>query len=293
MLEELAIKFVSQDEDKLGSIGLGITVLGFVVAAIVQSRSKGELQRSPYFAFSALLLLISSALTFMWILTEQAVARGVLWMLVGSVFLSIALMGYFYGVISLARSRDAFGTGRYAILALIPLANLVLHLKASKNALSPNRIPTISLLSGRTGIASGFVMAGASIVLSAGFQVQSDRMVENADPEQGIAFLVRSQGLDGALETIATESQIPIALDEVTTLASIKADGSRLMRTYVVTRGDFILTDQFRAKIQNTVCAYAPFTPLLRAGATIEEVYVKTDGSLIGAHAVTQHSCAS
>jgi hypothetical protein len=229
----------------------------------------------------------------MWILTEHAVARGVLWMLVGSVFLSIALLGYFYGVISLARSRDAFGTGRYAILAFIPLANLILLFKASKNSLSPNPIPTISLLSGGTGIASGFLMAAASIVLSAGFQVQSDKIIEETDPEQGIASLVRSQGLDGALETIATESQVPIALDEVTTLALIKADGSRLMRTYVVTRGDFILTDQFRAKIRDIVCAYAPFTPLLRAGATIEEVYVKADGSLIGTHVVSQHSCMS
>jgi len=79
----------------------------------------------------------------------------------------------------------------------------------------------------------------------------------------------------------------------VTTLASIEADGSRLMRTYVVTREDFTLTDQFRVKIQDIVCAYAPFTPLLRAGATIEEVYVKTDGSLIGTHVVSQRSCTS
>jgi hypothetical protein len=51
MLEELAIRFVSQDEGNLVSIGLVVTVLGFVVAAIIQLKSKGELQRSLLLRF--------------------------------------------------------------------------------------------------------------------------------------------------------------------------------------------------------------------------------------------------
>lgn len=292
MLEEFAIKFVGQDEDALGNIGLGITFFGFLVALVFQSTVKSELQRAPYFAYSMLLFLICSALTFLWIFSLQAVLLGVLWMLVSFVFLSIAVIGYFCGVIALARSRDAFGSGRYAILALIPFANFVLFLRTSKNPLSPNRVPTIPLLSGGMGVVSGLMMAAASIALAVGFEVQSDKMVESPNPEQSIAIMIRSQGLDRVLEAMAAESRLPVAIDEVTTLALIEASGNSLTRTYVVTREDFTLSDQFRAGIRKSICAYAPFTVLLHGGAAIEEVYIKTDRSLIGTQVVTQNSCA-
>ena len=79
MLEELAFEFVNKDEGTLNSIGVGAVFLGFIVSLVVQSRSKSELQRAPYFAFSMLLYFLTSALSFAWLFGLQAVSLGILW----------------------------------------------------------------------------------------------------------------------------------------------------------------------------------------------------------------------
>ncbi len=107
----------------------------------------------------------------------------------------------------------------------------------------------------------------------------------------GIEFMIRSEGLEATLRAMTADSQTPITVDEVTTLARIEADGTQLRRTYVVDLEAVSITDEFRAGIENGICAYGPFIPLLRAGATIREIYVKPDGAPIGAHMVTRDVC--
>lgn len=289
VLEDLAIEFVNMDEGTLTGIGVGSAFLGFISALVVQSRSKSELQRAPYFAFSALLYLLTSALSFAWLFSPQAVTLGILWVLVFGVFLIIAVSGYGYGVIALARSRDAFGHGRYAILAFIPIASLVLLGKPSKNAMSLNRIPTIQLLSGGLGVLSGIAMFVASYVLSGWAETRLDAMVENAAPS--IDFLLRTQGIDATLKAMADEARLPHMVDEVTTLAFVKAVGTRLQRTYIVSRDGMVMSTQFRTGLVQNFCAYELFIPLLRAGATFEEVYVNNDGSEIGSQVITRDIC--
>ena len=282
---------LNKDEGTLSSIGVGIAFLGFIAALVVQSRSKSELQRAPYFAFSALLYLLSSALLFAWLFIPQAMTLSILWVLVFCVFLIIAVIGYGYGVIALARSRDAFGHGRYAILAFIPLAGLVLLGKPSKNAMSLNRIPTIQLLSGGLGVLLGIAMFVVSYVLSDWAETRLDAMVENADPGMGIELMLRTQGIDATLRAMADEAQLPVMIDEVTTLTFLKAVGTRFQRTYIVSRDGMVMSTQFRTGLVQNFCAYEPFMPLLRAGATFEEVYVNKDGSEIGSQVITRDIC--
>ena len=183
-----------------------------------------------------------------------------------------------------------YGHGRYAIFAYIPFANFVLLLKQSKNALSINRVPTIPLLSGGVGVIVGFVVASAGIWLSASIQMQTNRVIENINPEASMARMIRYQGIEKALKFIASQVQLPIVIDEVTTLTTFVADGNHMRRTYV-TLDDVTFSDQFRAAIEQGICTYEPFILLLRNGAAIEEIYVKVDGSEIGRHIVTRDNC--
>jgi hypothetical protein len=296
MLEDAALDFLKTDEDTLGQIGLAITLLGFIVA-LVLSRGKGELLRAPYFALSGLLYLFGSVLVSLWLLTLQAAALGIVWVLISVIFLCIGALGYFYGVLALGRSRDAFGHGRYAFLAFIPFANLYLLSKPSKNELSGNRIPTIPLLSGGLGVLSGFVMLIAGVAFTVWFETNSDAMFEAAgssDPDlqsAGADILIRSEGLEGALQIMASGVQLPIVVDESTTLSRIEAVGTVLRRTFVVDLEGAEMTNEFRTGILQMVCAYEPFKPLLVGGATTEEVYVRTDGAEIGKQAMTRETC--
>ena len=116
-------------------------------------------------------------------------------------------------------------------------------------------------------------------------------MVENADPGKSVEFLLRSRGLEATLQAMAAEVQLPFAIDDVTTLALVEADGARLSRTYVVDVEGWFLSAEFRTGLMQGICAHEGLIALMREGATIEEVYVHVDGSEIGSQVVTRQVC--
>jgi hypothetical protein len=74
----------------------------------------------------------------------------------------------------MARSRDAFGHGKSAVLALIPLVNLVLLLAPSRNTISANRISTNRLVTGGLGVLLGLIILGMAAITS---KVIEERLV--------------------------------------------------------------------------------------------------------------------
>jgi hypothetical protein len=97
--------------------------------------------------------------------------------------------------------------------------------------------------------------------------------------------------LESTLKIMAGGVQLPIVVDEATTPSRIEAIGTVLRRTFVVDLEGAEMTNEFRTGIVQSVCAYQPFKPLLLGGATIEEVYIRTDGSEIGRQAMTRETC--
>ncbi len=183
-----------------------------------------------------------------------------------------------------------------ALLAFIPIANFWLLMTPSKHAISANRVPTIPILSGGLGVVTGFILLAATIGVTVYIEEQARQMEQRAQLEPmsqqaGIDFLIRSNGLEGTLKLLADESQTPITVDNVTTLARIEAIGTQLRRTYIVDFEGMTMTDQFQRGSRNGICAYEPFEPLLRAGATIREIYVERSGREIGAVMVTRQEC--
>ena len=212
---------------------------------------------------------------------------------------SIIATGYFLCRIAMARSRDAYGHGRMAFLAFIPFANFWLLLTPSKKAISANRAPAIPLLSGGLGVLTGFVLLAAGIgvgVYIVYIDVQS-RMMETQTQNEPVSehawvdSMIRSNGLEDTLRLMAAETQTPITVDEVTTLAGIEADWTQLRRTYIVDLEGMVMTEEFRSRILNGICAYPAFEPILRANGSILEIYVERDGHEVGAVMVTREEC--
>ena len=295
LLEEIAIQFVNQSEDTLQQIGLGLTVIGAIVAALV-TQSKTEIARAPYFAYSALIFLLVSAAQIVWLQALPAMTGGYLWVLMLISLTASVLGGFFFCRIAMARSREAYDHGRMAFLAFIPIANFWLLLTPSKNAVSANRAPTIPILSGGFGVLTGFVLMAAAIGVTVYIEEQARAIGQRAQTEPmsqqaGIDFLIRSNGLEGTLTMLADESQTPITVDNVTTLARIEAVGTQLRRTYIVDLEGMTMTEEFRQGSRNGICAHPPFMPLLRAGATIREVYLERSGREIGTITVAKEDC--
>lgn len=294
MLEEIAVQYVSQTEGSLRLISYGIIIAGAVVAAIFH-KSSAELRRAPYFAYSGLLSFIAAASQLVWFGSIPAMTGGFLWVfMLVDVVVGLGV-GYAFGTIAMARSRDAYGHARMAALAFIPIANFWLLLTPSKNDVSACRGPTIPLLTGALGVLTGIVLLVAGVALGAFIQVESNRMVAEAENDPAmqrasIEMMLRGQGLEETLRQMAAE--VPSQrIDETTTLLRVFGDGTTLRFIYEVSTNPDALPMSMRIGLVRRNCTYVALRPVIGAGATVEHLYQRTDGSEIGVVTVTRSIC--
>ena len=296
MLEELAWKYITQSEIELRAMHFGLVVIGGMIGGAV-TRSDAGLKRAPYFLYSALLFLALSAVQFIWLKSFDAFVGGYLWVFMAVDVVASILFGFFICKIALARSRDGFGTGGYAVLAFIPFANLVLLFKPSQDPASANARPVMGWMAGVVGVLIGIVVLGVAVSLSRYVEKATERqMAELAEsnPEfatTSIEVMLQADGLASVLKIMAAEAPTPVVVDEITMLTRVEAIGDELRRTYVVSFDMPPFHESFRDEIERGICAYSAFEPLLEAGATINEVYVLGDGSALGDYRVTRESC--
>lgn len=294
MLEEIAIQYISQTEESIHLLSFGITIAGAVLSAIFH-KSDLELRRAPYFAYTGILLFISAVSQFVWLGSVQAITGGFLWVfMLVDVVVGLAT-GYGFGIIAMARSRDAYGHARLAALSFIPIANFWLLLTPSKTELSAKRAPTIPLLTGSVGVLTGFVLLVASMGLSGLIQVETERIVAKAGNEPtmqraSIEMMLRGQGLEKALRKMAAE--VPSQrIDEVTTLKRVLGDGTTLRYIYEISADLDALPRSTRFSLVQHNCEYEALRPVIEEGAIVEHVYQRTDGSEIGVVTITPDVC--
>ena len=107
MLEDFAIQFLSQSEGALTLIGLGLAIVGAIIAAIV-TRSNVQIARAPYFVYLALIGFVVSAVQIVWLQSIPAGRGGYLWVLIAISLAAAIAGGYFACLLAMARSRDAY-----------------------------------------------------------------------------------------------------------------------------------------------------------------------------------------
>lgn len=287
MLEDIALQYSELPEDEMRALSYGLVILGGIIGGLT-NRSLVEIRRAPYFALSGLVFLGVSAVTFAGMaFIVQALVGGFFWTIVGLEMLAAVVGGFFVARIAAARSRDAYGHGRMAALAFIPIANFWLLLTPSKNEVLANRAPTIPLLTGGIGVLSGFVLLGAGIGLSAYAQVEGMKRVEVA----AAAGVFNEAMLDRTLATMAAEVETPLVVDETTALVRMEAQGPELRYIYEVDPpADFLPADMRIGLLQQN-CAYEGLTGVIDAGAVIKHVYLRKDGGEIGVVEVTRQAC--
>ena len=295
MLDDFAVRFLQLSEEEIQLVGISIFLCGAILAGI-QIKRQLALRRAPYFVFTAIIFFILTGVQFFWILILSALEGGYFWVIVIVTQGSLFGGGYFFYRIARARSLDAYGHGRMAFLGFIPIANFWLLLTRSNPAGAVPRMATTPLLTGKLGVFSGLVVLVATTGLTVYFEDLLRRMTERTETlppsyQTDVAEMVRALGVEETLSQIAAETATPVTVDEATTLARIEADGPMLIRTYQVRADIGGLPPGMAENIVSTICGTGVFIPLVDAGATIRETYVRTDGSLIGEVAVARGDC--
>lgn len=291
----MAIAYVGQGEDNIKGIAYLLIVVGAIIAGIV-TRSNAEMGRAHYFAYGMLILFLSSFVELVWLFSVPAIIGGYLWVFVALSFLAYLVSGFFGCRAAIARSRDAFGHGRRAFLAFIPIASLWLLFKESQQPASPNKMPTIAIFSGGLGVVTGFVLLAATVWVTVFLQEQAQAMSQqqaqnNPDAERaGVDLLIGSKGLEGALRAMAAAANTPIKVDEITSISKIEAIGMQLQRTYTVDGENMAMPETLRSRHREQICA-SSFVSIFRAGGSLREVYVEKSGREIGEVMVTAKDC--
>lgn len=287
MLEDLALQYSQLPEDQIRLISYGLVILGGILGGLTY-RSVAEIGRAHYFALSGLIFLCTSLVTFAGMaFIVQALVGGFFWIVAGAEMLASLVGGFFLARIAADRSRDAYGHGRMAALAFIPLANFWLLLTPSKNEVSANRSPTIPLLTGGFGVLSGFVLLIVGVGLSSYAQIEGTRRVEEA----AAAGVFNVAMLDRTLATMAAEVQTPQKVDETTTLLRMESDGRELRYVYEVDPPADFLPPSMRMGLLNQNCTYDGLKGVIDAGAVIKHVYLRKNGTEIGNVEVTRQAC--
>ena len=288
MIEDLALQYSQLPEPLLQVISYGLVIFGGIIGGLT-NRSEAEIKRALYFALSGLIFFSASAVSLaLNAYIVQALAGGFSWIIFGLGMFIAVVSGFFFARIAAARSRDAYGHGRMAVLGFIPFANFWLLLNPTKNEASSNRAPTIPLLSGTIGALCGFVLMVAGKGLSTYADVDGMRRIEEA----AASGVFDEAILERTLATMAAEVQTPIVIDETTTLMRIEAIGPELRYVYeVAQRLDFLSADT-RIGVLAQNCTYDGLTRVLKAGAIINHVYLRKNGSEIGNIQVTRQACA-
>jgi hypothetical protein len=295
MLEDVAHNYINQSEQVIRAFNMGSILAGATLAALTTS-SKSEIQRGSYLALISLVTLGIAVTQLAWLWGTQAMAAGYLWTLMSLDLLASFAAGIALCRLAMARARDATGRPGYALLAFIPIANLFLVFGRSAKSESPNRKPLPALLRGFPGLITCIVATGAAVTVAASLSVLQKQQAENIEDQPlsqlaAVESMLRTKGVSGTLKAIASQASLPVAIDNVTKLTRVEAEGSQLRRTFVVSATNVSMTVDMRTRVQNAVCASPFFVALLRSGASVREMYIKPDGTQIGVYLITRDSC--
>ena len=139
VLEELAFRFQMLGPIRGQLVTAALALVGFVAALLIHRKAGWSIRRVPSLLLSTGCYVLGSTLSFAWLLTYQAMAGSLLWLLTLSVFLGTVVIGYVSGTLAHARSVNAFGVGKHAWIAAVPIFSLILVFSAPQQKVTTSR----------------------------------------------------------------------------------------------------------------------------------------------------------
>lgn len=288
-MEGFATAYLIQSPADLWLGVYGLTCIGGLIGSVMGFRVTSPLKRVPYFFWSSLFILGISLAQYWAVGGPEAIVAGHAWPLAAKLMLAPMVAGFVLGLLSAARSRDAFGHAKAAPLAVVPLANLWLLLAPSRTEAEGG-----APVGGRPQVVVvGLLLLAASAFLGSNLAHETALVLGKTDgvpPTVSVQYLVNVEGLEGGVAFIANMAKPPYQLTDTLTLSSVEASGAEIRTTYTF-KASAPLSEAFWDAVKNQVCDNELMVPLIKAGATVREVYVDGEGRKAGELSVTRRDC--
>lgn len=288
-MDRFLVSLLLLDEIVVFGIATLLICVGGVIGAALLN-VKASFRRVTYLWFVALIALAFTLAQFLWLLGPRAAEAGLfsalaITALATSVLFGIAL---YYG--SAARSQHIRGDSKRAWLAFVPFANFWLLLKAGPAPAPRTRRARL--------VIDPLLVTGALLVLV--FSNALGKSLEHMALEAGDSpalhkLLIETQTVTQrfALEAEVSGAELPLRVDELTTMTAIEAEGETLRIIYEVEGGKPDLVSGFEAAIAETYCAPGMFGPDIARGGTVVSIYRGPDGEVFETYEITQSDCAT
>lgn len=297
-MEDWAIAYYSLRSEQQTAVSIGFVLLGGLLFAVAK-KGVWELERAPYFVYSAMIISLSYfPVVIIWLTYPWMVRNDATWVIVLQTVLIMIVFGYLLALVASARSRNAFGSNWMAILAFIPFANFWLLFARPRSEYSPALLSPPAFMRGEIGVVLAIAVIITSTVSArvvAGLAESDAEQLVNADPEYAGLMtrrLIQTRGLPQTLKQIADNVSLPATIDEVTALSTIVALDNELFRTFTVDMEDLVVDDYLRRDTADFLCKHPSMRELLLAGAQIHEIFAAKDRHRFGQFTVTYDDCS-
>ncbi|MBS1164506.1 MAG: hypothetical protein H6R00_531 [Proteobacteria bacterium] len=288
-MEEFATAYLIQSPANLWLGVHGLTCIGGLIGSVMGFRATSPLNRIPYFFWSSLFVLGISLAQYWAVGGPEAIVTGHAGPLAVKLMVATVVGGFGLGLLSAARSRDAFGHVKAAPLAFVPLANLWLLLAPSRP-----EAEGVASVGGRPQVVGvGLLLLAASAFLGSNLAHETALVLGKTDgvpPAISVQYLVNVEGLEGGVAFIANMAHPPYELSDNLTLSSVEASGTEIRATYTF-KASAPLSEAFWDAVRNEVCTNELMVPLIKAGATVREIYADSSGRKAGELPVTRRDC--
>lgn len=151
-------------------------------------------------------------------------------------------------------------------------------------------------------LAAGDCIGASTFAHVHGHEAMSDQILRSCHFNRPAPAIAETASRQGATQPIPLAERLrlaaatanaatPMALDEITTVSKVEAIGSQILLTATVNATGMTISDPFRSKVQNRLCADQSTPALLTAGASIRIKYFEQSGKEIGSVMVTRNEC--
>lgn len=258
-----------------------ISIVAVVMAAgftLIFYRPAWTVSRSAYFATLCVCVAAGELSYLLQYLFLDALKQQQLGRLAFAYVLIWLTIGAVTGVISAARSRDAFGTMVWWPLAFVPFANLALIFYPSRQIRPVGRGRRLSHI---VLVVCGLVLVGLTRAIpgpdedylaSVSDRVQTDTGLR----DNAMAYASDSKGLEATLKDMV--AGVPLLNTELARMLSIEVHGDVVVTTQEVKDSTFEFDETWRDQTSGRLCLSKKQAMFMKMGATMKNVYQSSNG---------------
>jgi hypothetical protein len=291
-MDQFLVSLLLLDEGARVALAFALIILGGFVGSRIFT-VKVSLRRVAYLWWFASINLVLTISQMIWAATPTAAEGEYLSALILSGMGAFLVYGaaLYYG--SAARSNHIKGTTGSAWLGFVPFANLWLLLKGTEiPSTDAQQRPALSryVLDPVLVISALFVLSFSQVISKI---MEHTAPYDTAESQTLQSLITNAQTLEEsfAAEAQASGAQLPIRIDEITTLRSISAEGKTLRMKFDVEREIGGFKSGFEAQLASQQCDPSMFATDIARGGRVVMVYYGPGGGLIDEFEITQADC--